>query len=297
MSPLAILAVPLCYSIIFGTVVYLIAGETAGWRAVLLSGFVLFATSALYGQAAYDYSPEGTVFFSIPFQAFLSPSITWSVLSQQSIPFLCLMLAGACLFSVPLRKIVTKTVIEHCQEVARAESQAEFQNKRAVLIEEYKKARSDLEIREEAAAKAIESAKQKEDSFNRKLNDLETREKNLVAAEDIFAGKISAFYEKVDNYNSRIHDEKSITNELHRQLDIVSRTSEKLKGSLGRVMPFKVAWKKLLKNCDKPEVVSYLKTLLDEAKADLKEKKNQKSCHSPRPSIPSLKPIQTFTER
>lgn len=297
MSPLAILAVPLCYSIIFGTVVYLIAGETAGWRAVLLSGFMLFATSALYGQAAYDYSPEGNAFFSIPFQAFLSPSITWSVLSQQSIPFLCLMLAGACLFSIPLRKIVTKTVIEHYQGVARAESQVEFQKKRKVLIEEYKKARSDLEIREEAAAKAIESAKQKEDSFNLKLNDLETREKNLVAAEDIFAGKISAFYENVDNYNSRIQDEKSITNELHRQLDIVSRTSEKLKGSLGRVMPFKVAWKKLIKNCDKPEVVSYLKTLLDEAKADLKENKNKKSCYSPRPSIPSLKPIQTSIEK
>ena len=297
MSPLAILAVPLCYSIIFGTVVYLIAGETAGWRAVLLSGFVLFATSALYGQAAYDFSPEGNAFFSIPFQAFLSPSITWSVLSQQSIPFLCLMLAGACLFSVPLRKIVTKTVIEHCQGVARAESQAEFQKKRKVLIEEYKKARSDLEIREEAAAKAIESAKQKEDTFNLKLKELETRENRLVEYENYFAKEEALLFERIKEYNSRIADENSVTNDLRRQLTIVSRTSEKLKGSLGRVMPFKVAWKKLIKNCDKPEVVSYLKTLLDEAKADLKENKNQKSCHSPRPSIPSLKPIQTFTER
>lgn len=287
MSYLAILFIPLCYAISIGICLGLVAGKTVGWKFGLLSGAVFFATSAFYGLFAHVYACPDASLFLIPFHAIVSASVTWSILSEHGVSLLALSFAGACLFSIPLKRILTHQVISHCQSIARQELNGE----RAVMVKNYKNALEQLRTREKSAGEASQKASEKEAEFNKKIAELGARENFLSANESELRKKSSEIYELVQKYNSRIDDETSTITELQRQLSIVSRTSERLKGTLGRVLPYKIAWKKIYSTCDVQDVKSYLTQVLAESKEELKNRENNLLHHSPRPSIPSLQKI------
>lgn len=287
MSTLAIIVIPLCYAILIGICLGLVAGETNGWRFGLLSGAVLFTTSAFYSLFANDYAYQGNSLLLVPFHAIVSASVTWSILSEHGVSLLALVFAGACLFSIPLKRILTRQVISHCQNIARQELKEE----RDLMVKKYKAALDQLLIRESDADKAVQQAAEKEIAIKKKIQELDARESLLAENESNLQKRSIELRELIQNYNSRIDNETSTVNELKRQLSIVSRSVERLKGSLGRVMPYKTAWKKIYSNCNVQDVKDYLSQVLSESKEELKVRQENVSQHLKRPSIPSLQKI------
>lgn len=244
-----------------------------------LTGFVLFTSAGMCLIFRDAYGIE-TV-FSAPFMALLDIKTTFVVMQTVGMPLLMLLLAGALLVGLPLRRVITQAIINESRAQARAELddvRQKQEREHANALCDVKAQRTEAERLANAATEAIQANKQHQTALTKRTIELAQRERELNALE----AKLNTMR---DEYNAALGAQDRAEAELRRQLEIVNNSNLRLKGLEGRLMAYRDAWKALGKEATE-ELEERMNAIIRSIRQS--RKKTGLSSHEPRPEVPQL---------
>lgn len=226
--------------------------------------------------------------------------------SAPLVPGCLLALSGALLAGIPTRKIITNAV----KASYESQQKREIEEEKKKLEAAYQHRQRELEANYELIHKELDNNYTKKhsqlasnyqqtmDDLNKRQQSLDEIEKNLIKKENQLkdrdlelkqrAQNIIQAHEKLNQDFAIYDDNVRFLNDVYEKSTaenaVILASSEKLKGALGRIMPYKAAWKTLISR-QNPAVQEMMKRVLSDAKMRQKARQGTHS-HAPRQPIP-----------
>lgn len=196
-------------------------------------------------------------------------------------------LAGGLTFGTPLRVALSKKELDALKKVEIGKYEA----LRTQLAEQFFKVKADLKAKQEALTK--DQAK-----VTKKLEELEARHDEVMMIRDDYLLKKENLESrekrldlKFDAYNEAVSDYHGALQQQADQLKILKDSNERLKGALGRLTPYRDAWKQMFR-AQSPETQDCFRQILKDAQQAAKTKPNAGSKHPPRAPISMPLPLR-----
>lgn len=206
------------------------------------------------------------------------------------VPCMLLFFSGGLLIGGPIRTIVTEAVLEKCKD----EAAQDLNGQRQEMIQKYHQVMAELEAQKKNLEKKEQEILQQEKELETQRNTLARRSEELGSAYAVYEKRNSLLRTQIAAYNASIAAADAIYYKQNKQIEILSRSNERLKGTLGRLTPYKDAWNHIVARASDDRARAMHQVLREKQMAS--KSKRDGSRHSPRELIAAPQAIENVTD-
>lgn len=272
--------------------------QCLGW-VTLIAG-VLYALTGLYFALPDTHQISGVWVVFAPLVPLFSPTAVFDLLLEHWDVALCVLVSVICATRARGIAIDDLQITNRAKKDATAWAQQQLNQK----LPEIKAKYVDLENKYFAKLEAMDqqqkelsaqqaSLRSLEENLIRKSMELDEREQHYNDVEAALIQKIkkvSADAERtniqIDAFNELAEASRRIEPELRRQIEVLSASNERLKGLVGRLMPYKWVTRQMLQERD-PHISAITAELLETATKNLRSRQRDVApSRTKRPDVP-----------